>query len=64
MTKLINSHNDAGRPPARALPHARLHDLRHLHATTLLPAGVPLPLATLNAKDFADFAEHDGLTLI
>lgn len=23
-----------------------------------------LPLATLNIKDFADFAEHDGLTLI
>lgn len=23
-----------------------------------------LPLATLNTKDFADFAEHDGLTLI
>jgi toxin FitB len=23
-----------------------------------------LPLATLNTKDFADFAEHDGLTFI
>jgi predicted nucleic acid-binding protein len=23
-----------------------------------------LPLATLNTKDFADFAEHDGLTLL
>jgi predicted nucleic acid-binding protein len=23
-----------------------------------------LPLATLNAKDFEDFAEHEGLTLI
>lgn len=23
-----------------------------------------LPLATLNVKDFADFAEHEGLTLI
>jgi predicted nucleic acid-binding protein len=23
-----------------------------------------LPLATLNAKDFKDFAEHDGLSLI
>jgi len=23
-----------------------------------------LPLATLNIKDFADFAEHDGLALI
>jgi integrase len=25
-----------------ALPHARLHDLRHVHATTLLLAGVPV----------------------
>ncbi len=23
-----------------------------------------LPLATLNVKDFRDFAEHDGLTLV
>lgn len=42
MTNLINRHNDAYPPPARALPHARLHDLRHLHATTLLLAGVPV----------------------
>jgi len=27
---------------AQALPHARLHDLRHPHATTLLVAGVPV----------------------
>ena len=27
---------------ASELPHARLHDLRHLHATTLLLAGVPV----------------------
>ena len=26
----------------KPLPHARLHDLRHLHATTLLLAGVPV----------------------
>jgi integrase len=25
-----------------ALPHARLHDLRHVHATTLLLAGTPV----------------------
>jgi integrase len=42
MTKLINQHNKAVDPPARPLPHARLHDLRHLHATTLLLAGVPV----------------------
>jgi integrase len=42
MTKLINRYNQADPSPARALPHARLHDLRHLHATTLLLAGVPV----------------------
>ena len=34
----------AGQTVCRAnkqLPHARLHDLRHLHATTLLLSGVP-----------------------
>ena len=44
MTKLIRAHNRPGqgpRPKGR-LPHARLHDLRHLHATTLLLAGVPV----------------------
>ena len=35
MTKLIR----ASKPE---LPHARLHDLRHLHATTLLLSGVPV----------------------
>ena len=25
-----------------ALPHARLHDLRHIHGTTLLLVGVPV----------------------
>lgn len=42
MTKLINIHNRSGTVPSQALPHARLHDLRHLHATTLLLAGVPV----------------------
>jgi integrase len=42
MTKLINRHNKSATPPAKPLPHARLHDLRHLHATTLLLAGVPV----------------------
>ena len=39
MTTLINIHNDQR---DEALPHARLHDLRHVHATTLLLAGVPV----------------------
>ena len=42
MTKLINLYNKSATPPAKPLPHARLHDLRHLHATTLLLAGVPV----------------------
>jgi integrase len=42
MTKLINQHNKSVTPPAEPLPHARLHGLRHLHATTLLLAGVPV----------------------
>ena len=45
MTKLINNYNKAVTSPAQALPHARLHDLRHLHATTLLLAGVPVHVA-------------------
>ncbi|MBV9092456.1 MAG: site-specific integrase [Streptosporangiaceae bacterium] len=44
MTKLIRAHNepDQGPQPEDQLPHARLHDLRHLHATTLLLSGVPV----------------------
>src|SRR5690348_8766152 len=42
VTKLINAHNRSVAEPSRALPHARMHDLRHLHATTLLLAGVPV----------------------
>jgi integrase len=45
MTKLIRAHNQPGSQdpsPKDQLPHARLHDLRHLHATTLLLAGVPV----------------------
>jgi integrase len=44
MTKLIRAHNnpDGGKRPRNQLPHARLHDLRHIHATTLLLSGVPV----------------------
>ena len=42
VTKLVNAHNRSVAEPSRALPHARMHDLRHLHATTLLLAGVPV----------------------
>jgi integrase len=42
MTKLICTYNKSVGVDAEALPHARLHDLRHLHATTLLLARVPV----------------------
>jgi integrase len=55
MRKLVGDHNSPAVPgrgrghprtplprPASPLPPARLHDLRHVHATTLLLAGVPV----------------------
>ena len=44
MAKLIHAHNepDQGPRPKDQLPHARLHDLRHIHATILLLSGVPV----------------------
>ena len=54
MSVLIRQHNEPAIPgtrktprrelprPANPLPPARLHDLRHVHATTLLLAGVPV----------------------
>ncbi|GLW25326.1 hypothetical protein Mame01_53680 [Microbispora amethystogenes] len=44
MQILIKDYNNPkdGQKPADPLPHARLHDLRHVHATTLLLAGVPV----------------------
>ena len=42
MSKLIGEYNKLLSAPAKPLPHARLHDLRHLHPTTLLLAGVPV----------------------
>jgi integrase len=44
MAKLIASCNASveGEAPADRLPKARLHDLRHLHATMLLMAKVPV----------------------
>jgi integrase len=42
MAKTIRAHNAALPPEVPALPVARLHDLRHVHATHLLLAGVPV----------------------
>ncbi|MDA0567723.1 site-specific integrase [Streptomonospora sp. S1-112] len=46
MSTLIRRYNNPpagkGAAPDEPLPAARLHDLRHIHATTLLHAGVPV----------------------
>jgi integrase len=42
MAKMIKNYNKQVTAPNSQIPHARLHDLRHLHATTLLLAGVPV----------------------
>jgi integrase len=44
VADLIEAHNATVRESGvgEMLPRARLHDLRHLHATTLLLAGVPV----------------------
>jgi integrase len=44
MTKIIRAYNapSEGPRPKEPLPHARVHDLRHIHATTLLLNGVPV----------------------
>jgi integrase len=44
VADLIKAHNATIRESGSGemLPRARLHDLRHLHATTLLLAGVPV----------------------
>ncbi len=40
MPKLIERHNQS--EESEPLPRMRLHDLRHVHATVLLLAGVPV----------------------
>ncbi len=40
MRRTIRALNRAH--PETPLPHMRLHDLRHIHATLLLKAGVPV----------------------
>jgi integrase len=42
--EVIRAHNSPakGPRPKDALPHARVHDLRHIHATILLLNGVPV----------------------
>ncbi|MEW9532430.1 tyrosine-type recombinase/integrase [Microbispora sp. NPDC049125] len=42
LIKAYNEPEDETQVSAEPLPYARLHDLRHIHATTLLLAGVPV----------------------
>ena len=39
MIKLISEYNKSVAPPARPLPRARLHNLRHLHHHTAARRG-------------------------
>ncbi|GAA2374236.1 hypothetical protein GCM10010404_32190 [Nonomuraea africana] len=48
--KLIEAHN---KTTADKLPMIRLHDLRHLHATMLLLAGVPVHIVAAPASCLA-----------
>ena len=42
MPRLIEAYNASIGTKVKPLPRARLHDLRHVYATTLLLAGVPV----------------------
>jgi integrase len=42
LIKAYNEPEDKQQASAEPLPYARLHDLRHIHATTLLLAGIPV----------------------
>ncbi len=64
LTVLINAHNDPedSEQPSDPLPHARLHDLRHVHATTLLMSRVASD-ATFPGSSESPLpaAQHTGL---
>jgi hypothetical protein len=62
MTKMITQYNKTV-PATEALPHARLHDLRHLHATTLLLAGASVHVVAARLGH-ADPAVSCGSTLM
>ncbi|WP_166665820.1 hypothetical protein [Kribbella caucasensis] len=61
MAKTIKAYNepaDDEDAPEVPLPHGRLHDLRHVHATLLLVAGVPVHVVAdrLGARGPVDHA--------
>ncbi len=45
MSKLITAYNKPVTTPERALPHARLHDLRHYADGWVMRPAVTFPLA-------------------
>ena len=73
MPKLIEAHNRPSTPgrrnhpaetlpgPEHQLPHVRLHDLRHLHATLLLLEGVPVHVVA-NRLGHSDLRSRSGST--
>jgi hypothetical protein len=52
MAKMIKNHNKQDTAPHSLIPQARLHDLRHPHATTLQMSGVAL------GASFCEVGEH------
>jgi integrase len=61
MTKIIRACNSPaeGPRPGEALPHTRVHDLRHIHATALLLNGVP-PHVVAARLGHSDIRVTDG----
>jgi len=59
MTKLINRHNMSVTPPGKPLPHVRLHDLRHLHATTLQMSRVASDASLPGKRDHGAVRERE-----
>ena len=66
----VVSHHRAGRIPAGLARQMLSNDISIAFATAAELWKGPccieggLPLLTLNRRDFADFAEHDGLVLL
>jgi predicted nucleic acid-binding protein len=60
-TKQWRRDGASSRPARNGADGPRPHNDTWIAACRLVD---DLPLATLNTKDFADFAEHEGLTLI
>ncbi|WP_344829339.1 hypothetical protein [Actinocorallia longicatena] len=60
LTKRYDDPAD-GSTPAEPLLHARLHDLRHVHATTLLLAGVAVHVVAARLGQLGSVHRPTGL---